>query len=101
MKYTNELAELKKARQFQEDFTNIVNQYSPFMTEKALQQNISKSQMMINIYDQKIAKLEELAKQEEQQDIVNAVVSAVNSQDKYVSSQIEKSLESVFKSLKL
>ena len=101
MKYTNELAELKKARQFQQDFTNIVNQYSPFMTEKALQQNISKSQMMINIYDQKIAKLEELAKQEEQQDIVNAVVSAVNSQDKYVSSQIEKSLESVFKTLKL
>lgn len=101
MKYTNELAELKKARQFQQDFTNIVNQYSPFMTEKALQQNISKSQMMINIYDQKIAKLEELAKQEEQQDIVNAVVSAVNSQDKYISSQIEKSLESVFKTLKL
>ena len=101
MRYTNELAELKKARQFQEDFTNIVNQYSPFMTVKALQHNISKSQMMINIYDQKIAKLEELAKQEEQQDIVNAVVSAVNSQDKYVSSQIEKSLESVFKSLKL
>ena len=101
MKYTNELAELKKARQFQQDFTNIVNQYSPFMTEKALQQNISKSQMMINIYDQKIAKIEELAKQEEQQDIVNAVVSAVNSQDKYVSSQIEKSLESVFKTLKL
>lgn len=101
MKYTNELAELKKARQFQQDFTNIVNQYSPFMTEKALQQNISKSQMMINIYDQKIAKLEELAKQEEQKDIVDAVVSAVNSQDKYVSSQIEKSLESVFKTLKL
>ena len=101
MKYTNELAELKKARQFQQDFTNIVNQYSPFMTEKALQQNISKSQMMINIYDEKIAKLEELAKQEEQQDIVNAIVSAVNSQDKYVSSQIEKSLESVFKTLKL
>ena len=101
MKYTNELAELKKARQFQQDFTNIVNQYSHFMTEKAIQQNISKSQMMINIYDQKIAKLEELAKQEEQQDIVNAVVSAVNSQDKYVSSQIEKSLESVFKTLKL
>lgn len=101
MKYTNELAELKKSRQFQQDFTNIVNQYSPFMTEKALQQNISKSQMMINIYNQKIAKIEELAKQEEQQDIVNAVVSAVNSQDKYVSSQIEKSLESVFKTLKL
>ena len=101
MKYTNELAELKKARQFQQDFTNIVNQYSPFMTQKALQQNISKSQMMINIYDQKIAKLEELAKQEEQKDIVDAVVSAVNSQDKYVSSQIEKSLESVFKTLKL
>ena len=101
MKYTNELAELKKARQFQQDFTNIVNQYSPFMTEKALQQNISKSQMMINIYDQKIAKLEELAKQEEQKDIVDAVVSAVNSQDKYVSRQIEKSLESVFKTLKL
>ena len=101
MKYTNELAELKKARQFQQDFTNIVNQYSPFMTEKALQQNISKSQMMINIYDQKIAKLEELAKQEEQQDIVDAVVSAVNSQDKYVSSQIEKSLENVFKTIKL
>ena len=101
MKYTNELAELKKASQFQQDFTKIVNQYSPFMTEKALQQNISMSQMMINIYDQKIAKLEELAKQEEQQDVVNAVVSAVNSQDKYVSSQIEKSLESVFKTLKL
>lgn len=101
MKYTNELAELKKARQFQQDFTNIVNQYSPFMTQKALQQNISKSQMMINIYDQKISKLEELAKQEEQKDIVDAVVSAVNSQDKYVSSQIEKSLESVFKTLKL
>ena len=56
--------------------------------------------MMQSIYDQKIAQIEPLAQQEQQQQLVDAVLDAVRNQDNYLSETLDKSLESVLKMLK-
>ena len=101
MSYTSELKELKQQQQFQRLFaTQILDKYSPFMTDNAVKENERRSQMMLSFYDQKIAQLEKLAQQEQKEQIVNAVIDAVINQDNYISGTIEKSLETEQKSLK-
>ncbi len=101
LSYRNELLELRRRKAIEQDFTtHILEKYSPFMTDEAIKENQRKSQMMQSIYDQKIAQIEPLAQQEQQQQLVDAVLDAVRNQDNYLSETLDKSLESVLKMLK-
>ena len=92
MSYSAELKELKQQEHFQRIFaTQILDKYSPFMADNAKQENARHSQMLLNIYEQKIAQLEPLAQKEQQEQIINAVINAVINQDECISGIIEKS----------
>ena len=100
MSYTEELKELKRQQLVQRVFSSdVLDNYSPFMTDDAKRENQRRSQMMLDIYDYKIAQIEPLAQNEQKEQIVNAVINAVSNQDNYISGTLEKSLQKVLQSL--